>query len=245
MSMCYMGLISLMGIAEKNVWSLIFKGAFWQEKKMCGRYILYSDKEERAIKAIVEEVNKKYHTVIKKGDIHPTDLAPVYIPRKDHQGMDLVLKKWGYTRHFEKKTLLINARSETVLEKPLFRDDFMNRRCLIPAMGFYEWNEKKEKFRFTGTEELIYLGGFFHQQTKGFDEFMIMTKPPVELIAPIHNRMPVVIPADQATDFLYSTKTAIKISTENRVVLKKELIQGEKQVSLLDLLADVASPKEV
>lgn len=200
---------------------------------MCGRYILYSDKEERAIKAIVEEVNKKYHTAIKKGDIYPTDLAPVYIPREDRQGIELALKKWGYAQHFKKKTLLINARSETVMEKALFRDDFMNRRCLIPAIGFYEWNEQKEKFRFTGSEELIYLGGFYHRQREGFDAFMIMTKPPVELIAPIHNRMPVVVPADQATDFLYSTETAIKIMTENRVVLKKELIQGEKQVSFI------------
>ena len=200
---------------------------------MCGRYILYSDKEERAIKAIVEEVNQKYQTAIEKGDIYPTDLAPVYAPREDRQGMELELKKWGYHRHFGKKTLLINARSETVMEKAIFRDDFLNRRCLIPAKGFYEWNEKKEKFRFTGTEELIYLGGFFHGQTEGFDEFMIMTKPPVELVAPIHNRMPVVIPADQAIDFLYSTETAIKIMNENRVALKKELIQGEKQVSFI------------
>lgn len=205
---------------------------------MCGRYMLYSEKEERAIKAIVEEVNKKYHGAIKKGDIYPTDLAPVYASRPDHQGIELKLLKWGYNRHYRKKTLLINARSETVLEKAVFRDDFLKQRCLIPAVGFYEWNEKKEQFRFTSGDELIYLGGFFHQQAEGFDEFLIMTKPPVKLVAEVHNRMPVVIPADQARDFLDSTETAMKIISENQVVLKRELIQGEKQYSFIDRLAN-------
>jgi len=206
---------------------------------MCGRYILFSDKEERAIKAIVEEVNKKYHMVIKKGDIYPTDLAPVYAPRPDQRGMDLELKRWGYNRQIgKKKTLLINARSETVLEKAVFRDDFLNRRCLIPAVGFYEWNEKKEKFQFSATDDLIYLGGFYHGQTEGSDAFLIMTKPPVETVAQVHNRMPVVIPADQAMDFLYSTETALKIMSENRVILKRKLIEGEKQGSFIGLTED-------
>ncbi|MBC3888341.1 SOS response-associated peptidase [Acetobacterium paludosum] len=206
---------------------------------MCGRYILFSDKEERAIKAIVEEVNKKYHTVIKKGDIYPTDLAPVYALRPDQRGMDLELKRWGYNRQFgKKKTLLINARSETVLEKAAFRDDFLNRRCLIPAVAFYEWNEEKEKFRFSGTDELIYLGGFYHGQTEGSDAFLIMTKPSVETVAQIHNRMPVLIPADLAMDFLYSTETALKIIAENRVTLKRKLIEGEKQGSFIGLTED-------
>lgn len=210
---------------------------------MCGRYILFSDKEERTIKVMVAEINKKYHSAIRKGDIYPTDLAPVYAPRRDHLGTVLELKKWGYNRDFGNRSLLINARSETVLEKPFFRDDFLNRRCLIPAMGFYEWNEKKEKFRFTGTNDLIYLGGFFHQKTEGFDEFLIMTKPPVELVAQVHHRMPVVVPADQATDFLYSTEAALEIMAENRVVLKKESMPSEKQVSFFESIADQSSEK--
>lgn len=207
---------------------------------MCGRYMLYSEKEDRVIKAIVEEVNKKYHGAIKKGDIYPTDLAPVYVSRPDQQGVALRLLKWGYSWHYRKKTLLINARSETVLEKAAFRDDFIKQRCLIPAVGFYEWNEKKEQFRFTSGDELFYLGGFFHRQAEGFDEFLIMTKPPVKLVAEVHNRMPVVIPADRARDFLDSTEIAIKIISENQIFLKRELVQGEKQVSFIDLFTNDA-----
>ena len=64
-----------------------------------------------------------------------------------------------------------------------------------------------------------------------------MTKPPVELVAEVHRRMPVVIAADQAMDFLDAPETAMKIISENQVVLKRALIQGEKQCSFVDLLA--------
>ena len=84
----------------------------------------------------------------------------------------------------------------------------------------------------------MYLGGFFHGQEKGPDEFLIMTKPPVKLVAEVHDRMPVVIPANQARGFLESTETAMKIISENQVVLKRALVQGEKQVSFVDLLAN-------
>ncbi len=203
---------------------------------MCGRYVLYSEKDEKAIKAIVDEVNKKYQTSIKKGDIYPTDLAPVYTMQPNDPGIELKLMQWGYQRDFGKKTLLINARSETVLEKASFRDDFLNRRCLIPAIGFYEWNQKKEKFRFVGLDDLIYLGGFYHSSAGGPETFLIMTKKPVELVAEIHDRMPVLIPKNHANDFLYSTETALKLMSEDRVALKREALVGIKQCSFIDEL---------
>ncbi|URN84530.1 SOS response-associated peptidase [Acetobacterium wieringae] len=138
---------------------------------MCGRYILYSEKEESAIKAIVEEVNKKHHGAIKKGDIYPTDLAPVYVSGPDKQGTALRLLKWGYNRHYQKKTLLINARSETVLEKVAFRDDFIKQRCLIPAVGFYEWNEKKSSFVLPVVMSFSISGAFFIARQRALMSF--------------------------------------------------------------------------
>lgn len=201
---------------------------------MCGRYVLYSEKDEKAIKAIVDEVNRKYQTSIKKGDIYPTDLAPVYMASPNDSEIELKLMRWGYHRDFGKKTLLINARSETVLEKASFRDDFLNRRCLIPAVGFYEWNQKKEKFRFVGIDDLIYLGGFYHPSIEGAETFLIMTKEPVALVAEIHDRMPVIIPQNKAGDFLHSTETALKLMSEDRVTLKREALVGTKQCSFID-----------
>lgn len=205
---------------------------------MCGRYILFSEKAEKRVKAIVEAVNKKYQTELKKGDIYPTDLAPVYTAQKSQQGSQLRLMHWGYRQDFGKKTLLINARSETVLEKITFREDFLSRRCLIPAIGFYEWNQQREKFYFSGSEELIYFGGIYQVDKKRRNQFLIMTKPPIELVAQVHNRMPVVIAERDASDFLYSVDAAVKIMAEDRVVLKRRAIPSEKQYSYLEVIAN-------
>lgn len=188
---------------------------------MCGRYVLYTSDEIEEINAIIQEVNDKHHLQLKKGDIYPTNTAPVYAPCPDHNGMSLELMKWGYEKHFKKKTLLINARSETVLEKTTFKNDFLERRCLIPAEGFYEWNAEKEKFLFTGNSHLIYLGGFYHKDKDGQENFIIMTKSPVEPVADIHNRMPVIIPKENTNNWLYNTENAIHLMNENLVDLKR------------------------
>ena len=188
---------------------------------MCGRYVLYTSDEIEEINAIIQEVNDKHHLQLKKGDIYPTNTAPVYAPCPDHNGMSLELMKWGYEKHFKKKTLLINARSETVLEKTTFKNDFLERRCLIPAEGFYEWNAEKEKFLFTGNSHLIYLGGFYHKDKDGQENFIIMTKSPVEPVADIHNRMPVIIPKENTNNWLYKTENAIHLMNENLVDLKR------------------------
>lgn len=104
----------------------------------------------------------------------------------------------------------------------MFKNDFLERRCLIPAAGFYEWNAKKEKFMFTSDSHLMYLGGFYHKNKDGQEIFIIMTKPPVASVAEIHNRMPVIIPKENTSDWLYNTKTAINLMHENLVDLKQE-----------------------
>lgn len=109
---------------------------------MCGRYVLYSDKEQAEIKEIIEEVNKKHHFVVKKGDVYPSNLAPIYAPTPDQNGKSLEVMKWGYEVSF-RKGLLINARSETILEKKTFKKDFLERRCIVPAASFYEWDQEK------------------------------------------------------------------------------------------------------
>ncbi|MFN6432224.1 SOS response-associated protein YedK [Eubacterium callanderi] len=191
---------------------------------MCGRYVLYTSDEIEEINAIIQEVNNKHHIQLKKGDIYPTNTAPVYAPCPDHNGMSLELMKWGYEKHLKKKTLLINARSETVLEKTTFKNDFLERRCLIPAAGFYEWNVEKEKFMFTGDSHLIYLGGFYHKDKDRQEDFVIMTKSPVDPVAEIHNRMPVIIPKANASDWLYNTDDAIRLMRSDLVNLKRERI---------------------
>ena len=64
--------------------------------------------------------------------------------------------KWGYQLP---STLVINARAETALEKPLFRESVRSRRCLIPSTGFYEWDGQKRKYLFTLPGEGVTLYG--------------------------------------------------------------------------------------
>ncbi|WKY47910.1 SOS response-associated peptidase family protein [Eubacteriaceae bacterium ES3] len=198
---------------------------------MCGRYILHSEKNARAVKAIVEEVNIRFNMELKKGDIYPSNLAPVFVGDIDKKGMQLGLMNWGYETHFGNKRLLINARSETVLEKKTFRQDFFERRCLIPAAGFYEWNDKKEKFLFSANEELLYMGGFFNQKVQA--AFIILTKEPIETVAAVHNRMPVLIEKSQAGAWLSEPNEALKLMKKDQVFLNREVMTGQEQLTFI------------
>lgn len=100
---------------------------------------------------------------------------------------------------------MINARSETVAEKPSFRAAFKRRRCLIPASGFYEWQKvgggKQPIYIYPATAPLFALAGLWEtwQMPDGgeLDSCTILTTTPNEFMRPIHNRMPVILePAD-------------------------------------------------
>lgn len=185
---------------------------------MCGRYVLYTDKEQAEIKEIIEEANRKHHFDVKKGDIFPSNMAPIYAPAPDQNGKSLEVMKWGYEVSF-RKGLLINARSETILEKKTFKKDFLQRRCIVPASMFYEWDKKKNKYIFQAEDnEALYIGGVFRQH-EGVSEYVILTKAPVEPVAAIHDRMPVIIPHSKVNDWFYDTNAAIGMVTQNYVPL--------------------------
>ena len=109
---------------------------------MCGRYMLDKD---------FDALLKRYNINVMDNDysigkeIFPSQNASIVMKRND----DVVMQKirWGYKGFFGKQ-LVINARSETVLDKKLFKNSFLKRRCIIPANGFFEWqkiNDKKIK----------------------------------------------------------------------------------------------------
>jgi len=115
---------------------------------------------------------------------------------------------WGLIPAWSKDPLigrkLINARAETLSEKPSFRGAYRYRRCLLPADAFYEWRTlpdgKKRRVRFSlSAEKLFALAGLWEtwQSADGsqLDTCAIITTEPNELIAPVHNRMPVILPA--------------------------------------------------
>lgn len=200
---------------------------------MCGRYTLYSEKEDREIKRIVDEVNKKFNTQIKKGAILPTDLAPIICrDQSDKDSCILDLMNWGYDNPF-KKGLIINARSETVMEKQLFRQDFITRRCLVPAAGFYESDSQKNQHLFS-TEQILYLAGIY----KSFNEvnkFVILTKSPTTVVAEVHNRMPVIIPQNMKSSWLNDLSIATELIKQDSVSLIEKACDNTQLRFPLDL----------
>lgn len=191
---------------------------------MCGRYVLYSDKEQAEIKEIIEEVNRKHNFAVKKGDIYPSNLAPIYAPTPDQNGKTLEVMKWGYEVSFRKGPL-INARSETILEKKTFKKDFLERRCIVPASGFYEWDKDKNKYIFQAEDdEALYIGGVFRQHENA-SEYVILTKAPVEPVVAIHDRMPVIIPHSKAEEWLYDANAAMGMVTQDYVPLDCQIAE--------------------
>jgi len=174
---------------------------------MCGRFALsrepgrYADYFDASISESLEELQPNYN-------VAPTDR--VYGVIQADQGRRLGVLKWGLVPYWSESpkdgAKRINARAETVATKPIFRDAFARRRCLLPADGFYEWQKKDD-----GTKQPIYIFGATHaplglagiwerwKDAEGqvLTTCSVITTRPNALMAPIHDRMPVVLPQDQ------------------------------------------------
>lgn len=120
---------------------------------------------------------------------------------------------WGFvppwTKEDQIKYSLINARSETITEKPTFRNSFEQKRCIILADSFYEWKREKVKrpFRFLLKDQKLFpLAGIYttytHRDGKKLHTCSILTCQPNELMKPIHNRMPVILTPDSSNIWL-------------------------------------------
>ncbi len=166
---------------------------------MCYRYTLT---DLMAVRAMFEAAGLP-------ADLVPAEFSPRYnvaltnlMPVVLHDGHVRVSRlRFGFTlaaRAQGEKALLANARAETVLTKPAFRDAARHRRCLIPADGFYEW-EKQGRTRLPHYFTLKSGGAFFFAGLwvpEGPDRpaaFAIVTTTPNALLQPIHDRMPVIL----------------------------------------------------
>ena len=137
-------------------------------------------------------------------NLAPTSLAPVVRPTP--HGNRLEVMRWGllpaWKRSDPKAAGFTNARSESLTEKPSFRNAFKSRRCIVPASGFFEWKtEGKNKlphYFYRKDEKPLLFAGIYEPwsmpDSKAAGTFAIITTAPNELIAPIHDRMPVILP---------------------------------------------------
>jgi len=175
-----------------------------EEIKMCGRFVLVSDL------SVIEDrfdIKKVYHELQPNWNVSPGQYIPAVIQR-DGQNV-LASLRWGLIPSWAKDSSIgqkmINARAETISEKPSFRNAFKLRRCLIIADGFYEWkndgNKKIPLYFYIKSGELFGMAGLYESwiapDKSQINSCTIITTNSNELIQPIHDRMPVIVPKAQ------------------------------------------------
>jgi putative SOS response-associated peptidase YedK len=141
-------------------------------------------------------------------NIAPSQLVPVIRQNPKEPRRELSLMRWGLIPSWAKDASLaarmINARSETAATKPAFRDPLTNRRCLIPADGFYEWvrtGKVKQPYCFEVNDgELFAFAGIWDHWRDAnnniVETFSILTTSPNAVTSAVHDRMPVILDPD-------------------------------------------------
>lgn len=169
---------------------------------MCGRYYINLDMADE-IEKVVHDIDKRIRQEHFSGDIYPTNIAPVI--EKSEQGMKLDICRWGYPLS-KGKNLVINARTESVMDKPSFQNGILYHRLLIPASGFYEWNRQKEKNIFSRYDRsALYMVGFcdwFENERR----FVILTTAANESMKKVHDRMPLILEKEQLLEWFDDRK---------------------------------------
>jgi putative SOS response-associated peptidase YedK len=162
---------------------------------MCGRYELHANPEVVALQFALAETPefKRSYNVCPGSEI--------LVVRLDREGRRVARhNRWGLIPHWAKDpsigNKMANARGESLLERPAFRDAFRRWRCLVPASGFYEWQAvsgRKQPWHLRPTDaELFGLAGItalWH----GIRSVSLITTAPNALMASIHDRMPVIV----------------------------------------------------
>lgn len=168
---------------------------------MCGRYDLSDNPAAIRAKFSVPAVPE----FAPNADWRPTNLAPV-VRLDEHGARECVLARWGlvpgWAPDLKFGNRCINARSETVAKLPAFRTAFRKRRCLVPVNAFFEWSGekgKRSKWRIRLREEPLFalagLWEWWQDRASGesVHSYTIITCAANAAIAPLHDRMPVIL----------------------------------------------------
>lgn len=177
---------------------------------MCGRYYV-DDETAGEIEQIIHLADEKVKRAdfakaqFRPGDVHPTETAPIL--KAANQGLKCSLQRWGFPG-FQRKQVIFNARSESVLEKKTFRESAGHRRIVVPAAWFYEWNQNKEKniFYLEGQGTLFMAGIYSRYQEE--ERFVILTTKANDSMKPVHDRMPLILDKSEIDPWIFDEKSA-------------------------------------
>jgi putative SOS response-associated peptidase YedK len=175
---------------------------------MCGRFSLTTAPE--AMRALFDYENLP--NLAPRYNIAPTQMVAAVRAGGEGAGRELAMLRWGlvpgWAKDLSMAAKMINARAETLAEKPAFRDAFAHRRCLVPADGFYEWRMeegRKQPFRigFRDGRTFAFAGLWERwvapedmgavKQGETVESVTIVTTDANEKLRPIHHRMPVIL----------------------------------------------------
>jgi putative SOS response-associated peptidase YedK len=168
---------------------------------MCGRYSLVQTDQVAAR----FDIHQAQLTLLPRYNVAPSQSMPVVVRNSPNR---LVEMQWGLIPSWSKEPRVqfstINARAETITKSPVFRGPFKSRRCLAPASGFYEWqrtSQGKQPFciRLKGGELFAFAGLYdvwLDEEGNELYSYTVITTTPNDLVAPIHNRMPVILRRD-------------------------------------------------
>ena len=168
---------------------------------MCGRYDNLIPRD--AYKRVFRPERMPQSNFPPRYNLAPTDQIPIIRVDPRDGKRELVMARWGLVPWWSKelpKVPHINARCETVHEKPLFREAFAKRRALIPATGFFEWQKRADgkqpyRFRRQDLEPFAFAGLWEFARIAGQEVLSaaIIVGSPNPLVEPIHDRMPVIL----------------------------------------------------
>lgn len=166
-----------------------------------GHYLLDAPQSNSGIAARYNIAPTQENLVLRKSFENPGQLQAAYL----RWGL---VPSWSKTPHTQSP--MINARSETVAEKPSFRAAYQRRRCLVPADGFYEWKKAKgvnQPYFFSLADDSVFLmAGIWEtwvgEHNQYFDSYTILTTHSNSLMAKYHDRMPVILSGEKLEQWL-------------------------------------------
>jgi len=186
---------------------------------MCGRYALNISGEDLALEFAAGIKDATFSA--SNWNISPTTLIP-FINAEDEKGeiRNINTASWGlipsWANDASRAANAINARVESISEKPTFKSALKSRRCLIPVTGYYEWATELGKYKpkqpfyiSNKNNSSLAIAGLYENwinpgSKQGVQSAAIITRQAVGILAPIHHRMPVILPKDLWSTWLSS-----------------------------------------
>lgn len=203
---------------------------------MCTRFYVEPDTEET--RDIIAEVQRsqlanKYikagNAILTSGEIRPSNVVPVIATAKNGSKAAFPMK-WGF--QIPGKTLVVNARVETVAEKPTFKESWEKHRCIIPASWYFEWEhlignngQKKAGDKYIiqpNGSSMTWLAGIYRIED-GLPVFAVLTREPTAQLRRIHERMPLIMPEELVMNWIcpdINPKAMLKYAVTDMVTQK-------------------------